>query len=99
MRDEYGNETGEYQTTYGTPVMLMGSVSPATGSAQIEQFGTLENYDKVIVYEDPNCPMKETSVLWVDVSPDADPDYVVKRVARSLNCVSYAISRVTVDGG
>ncbi len=99
VQDEYGNETGEYRATYGTPVKLMGSVSPATGKAQLEQFGTLEKYDKVIVYEDPNCAMDESSVLWVDKPLDDSPDYVVKRVARSLTCVSYAISKVTVHGG
>lgn len=101
--DEYGNESGEYQITYKTPVQMYANVSAATGVAQVEQFGNFLSYDKVIVTDDLNCPIDENSVLFIDKSPeyatDGTPlyDYVVKRVAKSLNSVSIAVSRVKVS--
>lgn len=56
----------------------------------------------------------EYTVLWVDKTPQVDEtgalvtnddgevitphDYIVKKVAKSLNSVSVAISKVTVSG-
>lgn len=96
--DAYGYETGEYKTVYSDPVKIYGNVSSASGQAQVEQFGNLVQYDKVIVIEYRNCPIDENTLLYVDCVPgnDTKPDYVVKRVARSLNSVSYAISKVTI---
>ena len=68
--DEYGNETGESIITYGDPVEMKANVSQATGQSNTEQFGNLENYDKVIVTEDVNCPIDENSVLFVDKEPE-----------------------------
>ena len=103
VMDEYGNETGEYEVTYNTPVMLKANISPATGSSQVEQFGSLAGYDKVIVTNDVTCQIDENSVLFIDkaveFTDDGKPlyDYTVKRVARSLNSVSYAVTRVSVS--
>ena len=68
--DEYGNETGESIITYGDPVQMYANVSRATGQSNTEQFGNLENYDKVVVTEDLNCPIDENSVLFVDKEPE-----------------------------
>lgn len=68
--DEYGNETGESVITYGSPVEMKANVSQATGQSNTELFGNLENYDKVIVTEDVNCPIDENSVLFVDKEPE-----------------------------
>ena len=100
--DEYGNEIGEL-ATYNPPVMLRANISPATGSSQVEQFGSLAGYDKVIVTDDVTCPIDENSVLFIDkaveITDDGKPlyDYTVKRVARSLNSVSYAVTKVSVS--
>lgn len=101
--DEYGNETSEYKVVYHKPVKLMVNVSPAMGYAQVEQFGNLETYDKIIITDDVNCPIDENTVLFVDKRPkfvdDIPPeyDYIVKRAAKSLNSISYAISKVKVQ--
>ncbi len=101
--DEYGNETGGSKPVYKDAVKLRANVSSATGSAQIEQFGNFAGYDKVIVTDDMSCPIDENSVLFIDKPPeygeDGTPlyDYVVKRVAKSLNAVAYAVSRVDVS--
>lgn len=145
VTDSDGYETGETEISYSDPVELKVNVSPASGQAQDEMFGTLEDYDKVIITDWMGCPIDENSVLFVDMAPeygvipvpepepdpepveepveepdeeegeDPDPepdpqpepepekvllnsyDYIVKRVAKSLNHISYAISRVKVS--
>ena len=101
--DEYGNATGQYSVTYGNPTKALGNVSAAQGEMQTRQFGDSESYDKVIVLDDANTPIDEYSILWVDTPPnmvdgstETPHDYVVKKVARSLNSVSIAISKVSV---
>lgn len=102
VRDEYGNEVGT-KTTYSAPVPFRANVSPATGAAQVEQFGSLSDYDRVIVTDDLRCPMDETTVLFLDKEPEFNAegtplyDYRVKRVAKSMNSISYAVSRVSVS--
>lgn len=101
--DEYGNLSGETRVIYDEPVLMYANVSPATGAAQTEQFGNLENYDKVIVTDDLNCPIDENSVLFIDKEPeyslDDNPifDYTVRRVAKSLNSISIAVRKVNVS--
>jgi hypothetical protein len=103
LRDEYGNLSGEYEVTYSEPVKVFGNISSAQGEMQTRQFGESEIYDKVIVLENPNTPIDEHSILWVDREPiptgtkKVAHDYVVKKIARSLNSVSIAISKVNVD--
>lgn len=101
--DEYGNVTGEYSVQYSNPIKILGNVSAAQGETQSRQFGESETYDKVIVLDDPNTPIDEYSILWVDTRPElvdgvttTPHDYIVKKVARSLNSVSIAISKVAV---
>lgn len=97
--DEWGNATGEFPPIYGEPVEMMANISPASGRSNIDVFGALENYDKVIVTSDMNCPIDERSVLYVDKEPGAGEqhDYIVRRVAKSLNHISIAIGKVKVS--
>lgn len=102
--DEYGNETGEPRRNYSVPQSMRANISPATGQSNTEQFGNLESYDKVIVTDWMSCPINEQSVLFVDKEPTADDDngspaydYIVRRVARSLNSISIAIRKVNVQ--
>lgn len=50
-----------------------------------------------------SCPIEETTVLFIDKKPEYDAegnplfDYVVKRVAKSLNVIAYAVKRVDVS--
>lgn len=102
LLDADGYETGEYGVGYAEPVKLMCSVSPATGYAQVEMFGNLESYDKVLITDDMDCPIDENTVLFIDKEPefkDGKPtyDYTVRRVAKSLNAISYAVSKVKVS--
>ena len=110
--DEYGNASGQYKVIYTDPVEIKGNVSAAQGEMQTRQFGKSETYDKVIVLDNQLAPIDEYSVLWVDSLPEltikgqlatdengeikTPHDYIVKKVARSLNSVSIAISKVNV---
>ena len=98
MKDEYGNETGEYEIFYTEPVLIRIDVSAARGESSTRHFGDTEQYDKVMITGDMNCPISESSILWVDTLNTERPhDYIVKKVAKSLNSISFAISKVTVS--
>lgn len=112
IKDEYGNATGQYNVSHTDPIRTCGNISAARGEVQSREFGESESYDKVIVLDEINTPIDEYSILWVDTLPllNADGslalndkgevitphDYIVRQVARSLNSVSIAISKVTV---
>lgn len=106
ISDEYGNVTGQYNVVYTNPERKCGNISAAQGELQSRQFGESESYDRVIVLDEINTPIDEYAILWVDTLPllngdgstDTPHDYVVKKVARSLNSVSLAISKVIVSG-
>lgn len=123
--DVNGNKTGEKILVYEAPVRMMANISPATGQTNTEQFGNLDNYDKVIVFDDVNSPIDENTVLFLDKEPDftegvtvaytpaatllGEPtvevqtvqipkyNYIVRRVAKSLNSVSVAVRKVEVS--
>ena len=123
--DDYGNATGEMDVRYAEAVQMFANISPATGYAQSEMFGDLDNYDKVIVTDDLACPIDEHSVLFIDKEPEYDTetipsdeetgtlsgdepepvvikrpkyDYIVKRIAKSLNSISIAVRKVEIGG-
>lgn len=101
--DEYGNLTSDTKVIYQDAVEFRANVSAAAGSSQVEQFGNLADYDKVILTDDTTCPIDENSVLFLDKEPEYDADgnplydYQVKRVAKSKNFISYAVSKVSVS--
>lgn len=100
--DEYGNLLQEPLVTYAEPVRMLANISAASGQAQTEMFGGLDSYDKVIVTADMECPIDEHTVLFVDKEPENSLsgvpmyDYIVKRVAKSLNSISIAVRKVDV---
>ena len=110
IADENGNRTGQYSIEYARPVSLMANVSPANGAATTQQFGINTAYSKVIVHENPDLGIDESSILWVDRKPKFDisgnlakdandneitpHDYIVSQIARSANSVSIAIKKV-----
>ncbi len=113
MTDDYGNNTGEYEIIYGNPVKCSANISAAKGETQTRQFGENESYDKVLVMDNTAPNINEYAILWVDTVPTLNADgslakdsndnaitphdYVVKKVAKSLNSVSMAISKVIVQ--
>lgn len=114
IKDEYGNVTGEFEVIYGNPMEFFANISAARGETTTRQFGDTESYDKVIVMDNDAPLVDEYSVLWVDTKPQLNEDgtltvnvegeiiiphdYIVKKVAKSMNSVSIAISKVNVSG-
>lgn len=112
--DEYGNNTGEYEVQWQKPLKYLANISAAKGETSTMQFGESENYDRVIVMDNNSPNIDEYTVLWVDTIPKLDSngllllnedssvvtphDHIVKKVARSINSVSVAISKVNVSG-
>lgn len=112
--DGDGYRTGEYTLGYGKPVKMRVNVSPGKGEATRQQFGVLEEYDKVLITDQLNCPVDEESVLWIDGEPALTPegeleldgsgapltpwDYLVTRVARGLYSTAYAVKKVSAGG-
>lgn len=114
MVDDYGNATGEYDVRHGNPLPCSANISAAKGETTTRQFGESESYDKVIVMDNNAPPIDEYTILWIDTIPkltedgalatngdgevETPHDYIVKKVARSMNSVSVAISKVSVGG-
>lgn len=104
--DENGYDTGQYTVKYRSPQPAKGNVSAARGETSALQFGEEESYDRTVVMDDPAFPIDEHSVLWIETAPQIDADggtstpwdYTVKKAARSLNSVTYAVRKVNVSG-
>lgn len=91
-----GYYTGEREVTYTDPVAAKANISAARGEAYVDQFGANVDYDKIIVTCE-DLPIDEYSVLWIDADPTGPYDYVVRKVAKSLNVLSIAASKVKVS--
>ena len=100
--DDNGQGTGEYSPMRLEPIAVWGNISTPTGFANIEKFGNIVSYDIVITMEDKDIPINESSVLWVYTNPNEDEpwDFMVRRVARSLNSITLqcAQAKVTFNG-
>ena len=112
--DDYGNWIGEYDIQYDRPKSFFANISGATGKTVTQLFGENKNYDKVMIMDNDAPPIDEYSILWIDCVPELDSegklalnehnemitphDYVVKKVAKSLNNVSIAVSKVDISG-
>lgn len=99
MEDQYvdGRYIGK-APKYGEPVAFRIHVGWARGSSDNDMFGTNLDYDKPMVTNWMDCPIDENTVLIIDHSPLEVPyDYIVKRVAKSKNYITYAIKKVEVQ--
>lgn len=103
--DSDGYYTGEKIVSYSTPVKMRANISTVKGDSTIQLFGNLEDYDRVIVTCNMDCPIDENSILWIEKTPPEhdgvmipeDYDYIVQRVSKSLNLISIAIGKVNVQ--
>ena len=98
VTDENGDYTGERQVTYSSPVKYRANISAARGESETAPFGIETNYSKTISTSDMTCPIQEDTVLWIGKDPTTDPyNFLVVKVAKSLNCILYAIREVSTD--
>lgn len=97
--DPDGNRTGQYYPVRKAPIEMWGNISTPTGFANVEKFGSIVSYDIEITLEDPNTPIDETTVLWVYTNPEQDEpfDFMVRRVARSLNSATLQCAQAKVN--
>jgi len=96
--DEYGNHTGVFKQTYSAPVYYPVNMSESRGTTALEPFGITDDYDRTFVTTDMSCPIKEDSIIWFGANPNTEPhNYVVHRIANSLNSITIAIRGVDVS--
>lgn len=65
IKDTDGNYTGEAILAYSEAVSPKANYTPARGESTTELFGNLQDYDRVIVVDDMDCPIDENSVIWI----------------------------------
>lgn len=95
-------ETGETTSGYSEVKDFCFNVSASKGETENNVFGKSLDYDKVLLTHNTACEIDEYSRLWIDTKPligndgktDSEPEYEVKRVAKSLNHIMYAVKKV-----
>lgn len=87
--DEWGNETSEVKSVYDDPKLSYGNISASVGEEAIQVFGSLTNYSRTIALT--NNPLKEGCRIWFGIEPTLPHNYVVTKVADSLNGYLVAI--------
>ena len=94
--DEYGNETGESNPTYGDITLLRCNISAASGEEAVQAFGSFTNYSRVICVADNHCPIAEQTIVWFGVATTDPHNYTVTSKADSKNGILYALLEVKV---
>ena len=97
ITDQYGNPTGSYIPIYSEVRSTMMCVSPNKGSSEVEQFGSLEDYDRTIVESrkrsiSPVFQIRGTHLMLVftliyDAGPFLSPGSTTE--IRHLHTVAY----------
>ena len=70
--DENGNECGAH-AVYATPVKARANISPVGGAAVAQAFGIDDQYDRVMLIDDIDIPIDESTVLWIESNPGWAP--------------------------
>lgn len=94
IMDDDGNYTGERENIYSDPMELRVSIGPNGGLVTRNPYGVAPEYDRVIISDDVNCPINETSIIWVDNNITEKHDYIVQSISKTLNSVAYGIKKV-----
>ena len=93
--DTSGNKTGEYTLTYSDFKTLKGVLrTPAIGTEINEAFGIVVPYQRILVVDDMNCDLAIDSKVWVNASTNDANDYVVIKIEKSYNHISYGLKEV-----
>lgn len=99
--DDYGNDTLEVRTNYGSPSLLRANVSANAGQEAVEAFGAQTEYSRVVSFTGTTCPLSVGDRVWFSVEPSVDGDnynYTVARVADSKNGFLVALLEVSKRG-
>lgn len=99
--DDNGNKTGEYRIVYANPIRVDINISPASGVSELQVFGSDVSYNYIAVTDGVDNVFTESDVISRSNMIDSDGmfgyDYIIRRVAQSLNFVSLALFQV--NGG
>lgn len=87
--DANGNYTGEYAIEYAPPVPMQAYVSASRGDADLQMFGINTPYYKTMITDWMRCPIDEYTRVTI-----GNKEYVVTKVAKSLNHITYALDEV-----
>ena len=96
--DEYGNDTLEVRTIYGSPTLLRANISANIGQDAVDTFGSQTDYSRTVSLTGESCPLSEGDKVWFGVEPNVDGDnnnYTVARVADSKNGFLVALREVS----
>lgn len=88
-------ETGEFAYKYSEPAFLLANVSAGTGSMSTSVFGQYTDYTRTIALTGTECPLMEGARVWVEIKTDEPPNYVVVKVAKSLNGWMIALKELS----
>lgn len=95
--DENGNGTGSFQSIYGDMQELYINISASKGVVNANPFGAGLQYDKILLTS-LNLDINEYSVFWIDETDLTKPhDYIISKIARSLNHIQYAVKRLNLS--
>jgi len=89
-----GKRTGEWRLLYSEPIDAKANISAGRGETTAQPFGTSVEYDRILIPNDE--PLDENSLLWID-RLDGEHDYIVTKVADSLNGRQVAVKKVDVS--
>lgn len=105
LKDSDNYSTGEYVITYNAPVSYKAPISANKGQDFMEMFGVAQDYDKVITIDDVNLSVDENTMFFIDKDPVYDStnetlsnkDYIVSKIAKSLNVLVILVKKVRTD--
>ena len=81
---------------YSEPIEFRANIRQPSGTTIDDYFGGLLEYDRVIT-TDLSCPIDENCVLWIDNNGVGSFDYIVARIADSINYKVIAVKKVLVS--
>ena len=104
LKDEYGNNLGEWELTYTPPTKAAWNIRYAESDSEVQAFGVQARETIVIVAERAGFSLTQESVLWYGVEPtikqdgttDTAHNYRVVGIRPSLNTVKFYAQRVSV---
>lgn len=93
VKDEEGYFTSEIEIEYEPIRKEKANYSSVNGEQIVNAFGTFDDYSMVMIFAD-KCPLIEGAKLWINNPIDKEADYLVRKVAQSINGHLVALKRL-----
>lgn len=101
---EHKIDTGEKKASYSMPTAFYGNIAMSGGESEAVEFGlNLADYQAVLIMAKNTLPIDETSLIWLNTTPQYNEDgtvdqysadYSVVKVSPSLNVDKYVLKKV-----